>query len=133
ADPGGHGTHVAGVLAGSGARSSGEFVGVAPEASIVDVRVLNGHGVGRLSSILRGLQWVVAHRAQYGLRVANLSLGAPANKPYQIDLLAAASEVAWKSGVVVVVASGNGGPSGGTVQSPGIDPYVITVGATDDD
>jgi serine protease AprX len=132
ADPGGHGTHVAGILAGDGTRSAGEFVGVAPQARVVDVRVLNGRGNGRVSSIIRGLQWVVAHKAQYNIRVANLSLGAPAARSYRLDLLAAAAEVAWRRGVVVVVAAGNGGPSSGTVQSPGIDPYVITVGASDD-
>jgi serine protease AprX len=132
ADPGGHGTHVAGILAGNGSRSNGEFVGVAPEAGLVDVRVLNEHGSGRVSSIVRGIQWVIAHRAQYNIRVINLSLGAPAARSYRLDPLAAAAEIAWRRGLVVVAAAGNGGPSSGEVHSPGIDPYVITVGAIDD-
>jgi serine protease AprX len=132
ADPGGHGTHVAGVLAGNGARSGGEIVGVAPEAGLVDVRVLNGQGTGRVSSIVRGLQWVVANRARHNIRIVNLSLGAPAPRSYRLDPLAAAAEIAWRRGLVVVAAAGNGGAGQATVHSPGIDPYLITVGATDD-
>jgi serine protease AprX len=132
ADPGGHGTHVAGIVAGSGARSAGEYRGVAPEANVVDVRVLNDDGNGRVSSIVRGIGWVLAHRAQYNIRVLNLSFGAPSQGQYQGDPLSAAVEIAWRRGLVVVVAAGNGGPNGDTVQTPGIDPYVITVGATDD-
>ncbi|HEY3107654.1 MAG TPA: S8 family peptidase, partial [Chloroflexota bacterium] len=131
-DPGGHGTHVAGILAGNGTRSAGEFVGVAPEAGLINVRVLNGRGNGRVSSIVRGIQWVVAHRAQLNIRVINLSLGAPAARSYRLDPLAAAAELAWRRGLVVVAAAGNGGPARGGVHSPGIDPYLITVGATDD-
>jgi subtilisin family serine protease len=131
-DPGGHGTHIAGIVAGNGLRSAGQYVGMAPAANIVDVRVLDANGNGRLSSVIHGIEWVVANRAQYNIRVINLSLGAPPAPTYRVDLLAAAVEMAWKRGIVVVVAAGNDGPAGGTVQSPGIDPYAITVGATDD-
>ena len=131
-DPGGHGTHIAGIVAGSGQRSAGQFVGMAPAANVVDVRVLDANGNGRLSSVLRGIEWVLAHSAQYNIRVINLSLGAPPAPTYRADLLSGAVEIAWKRGIVVVVASGNDGPAGGSVQSQGIDPYVITVGATDD-
>ncbi|HEV8634275.1 MAG TPA: S8 family peptidase [Chloroflexota bacterium] len=132
ADPGGHGTHVAGIVAGNGARSGGQYVGIAPEANVVDVRVLDGTGHGRVSSVVRGITWVLAHRARYNIRVLNLSFGAPSRGSYRADPLAAAVEVAWRRGLVVVAAAGNGGPSGGTVETPGIDPYVLTVGATDD-
>jgi len=131
-DPGGHGTHVAGIVAGNGARSDGQFVGVAPEANIVDVRVLDSRGAGRMSSVVRGIEWVVAHSGVYNIRVMNLSLGAPVTVSYRIDPLSAAVEIAWQRGIVVVAASGNSGPQRDTVVSPGIDPYVITVGATDD-
>ena len=130
-DPGGHGTHIAGIVAGNGARSEGEFAGVAPEANIVDVRVLGRTGSGRTSSVVRGIEWVLAHRAEYNIRVINLSLGAPAPPSYRVDPLSAAVEIAWRRGLVVVAASGNTGPERDTVTSPGIDPYVITVGATD--
>ena len=131
-DPGGHGTHVAGIVAGNGTRSAGEFVGIAPQANIVDVRVLGRNGGGRLSSVVRGIEWVVANRDVYNIRVMNLSFGAPPTVSYRTDPLAAAVEIAWRRGVVVVAASGNGGPASNTVVTPGIDPYSITVGATDD-
>jgi len=131
-DPGGHGTHVAGIVAGNGGQSGGEYIGVAPEANIVDVRVLSSTGSGRISSVVRGIEWVLAHRTVYNIRVLNLSFGAPARTSYRTDPMSAAVEIAWRRGLVVVVAAGNGGPAGGTVASPGVDPYAITVGATDD-
>src|SRR3989475_8989246 len=131
-DPGGHGTHIAGIIAGNGTRSGGEVVGIAPQANIVDVRVLGSMGSGRLSSVIRGIEWVIAPRAVSNLRVTNLSFGARASLSYRGDPMATAVEIAWRRGLVVVAASGNGGPAGGTVVTPGIDPYAITVGATDD-
>src|SRR5438552_3209637 len=131
-DPGGHGTHIAGIVAGNGNRSGGEFTGVAPQANVVDVRVLGSTGSGRISSVVRGIEWVLAHRADYNIRVINLSFGAPAHLSYRLDPMSAAVEIAWRRGLVVVAASGNGGPQRDTVATPGIDPYAITVGATDD-
>jgi len=131
-DPGGHGTHVAGIVAGDGTRSAGEFVGVAPGADIVDVRVLGRTGSGRISSVVRGIEWVVAHKSTYSIRVMNLSFGAPVTASYRTNPMSAAVEIAWQRGIVVVAASGNTGPARDTVVSPGADPYVITVGATDD-
>jgi len=131
-DPGGHGTHIAGIVAGNGTNSGGQFIGIAPHANVVDVRVLGNTGSGRISSVIRGIEWVLAHRAAYNIRVINLSFGAPANLSYRVDPMSAAVEIAWRRGLVVVAASGNGGPQGDTVDTPGIDPYVITVGATDD-
>jgi len=131
-DPGGHGSHIAGTIAGDGTRSAGQFIGMAPQANIVDVQVLDQRGNGRISSVLRGMEWVLAHQAQFNIRVINLSFGATPQVPYQFDPFAAAAEIIWKHGVVVVAAAGNRGPSSGTVESPGIDPYIVTVGSTDD-
>jgi serine protease AprX len=131
-DPGGHGTHIAGIVAGNGSRSGGQFVGIAPHANVVDVRVLGSTGSGRISSVVRGIEWVLAHRIAYNIRVINLSFGAPAQLSYRVDPMSAAVEIAWRRGLLVVAASGNGGPERDTVVMPGIDPYVITVGATDD-
>src|SRR5579859_711845 len=131
-DVGGHGTHIAGIIAGDGTRSAGQFEGMAPHANIVDVQVLDGNGNGRESSILRGIEWVLAHEAQFNIRIINLSFGALAQGSYRTDPLAAGVEIAWKRGLTVVVAAGNGGPRSGTVETPAIDLYVISVGSTDD-
>jgi serine protease AprX len=131
ADAGGHGTHVAGIVGGNGAASGGEYAGIAPGVNFVDVRVINRNGNGRISSLIRGIEWCLAHRSQYNIRVINLSLGMQARVPYRANPLDAAVEIAWMRGITVVAAAGNGGAQG-TVDAPGDDPYVITVGATDD-
>jgi serine protease AprX len=131
-DKGGHGTHVAGTIGGNGSRSGGQYTGMAPNVNIVDVTVLDQNGNGRISSVVRGIEWVIGHQKQFNIRVMNLSLGAPPMGSYKSDPLAAATEIAWRSGIVVVAAAGNAGPGPGTVESPGIDPHIITVGSTDD-
>jgi subtilisin family serine protease len=118
-DLGGHGTHVAGVIAGNGAKSDKQFVGMAPRANIVDVQVLDHRGNGRYSSVLAGLGWVLSHKYQFGIKIVNLSFGAPpSGSSYRTDPLAAGVEIAWRNGLVVVAAAGNRGPSGDTVESP---------------
>ena len=131
-DPGGHGTHVAGLVAGDGTASGGLYAGVAPNASVVDVRVIGADGTTTLSTVLRGLQWVLENRRVYNIRVANLSFGATARASYTEDLLATAAEVLTFAGIVVVCAAGNAGPGTATIATPGSDPYVVTVGALDD-
>ena len=128
-DPAGHGTHVAGIVA---AGRSFPSPGIAPDASLVSVRVLDPNGQSRISTVMLGLEWVVAHKASLGIRVVVMALGAPAVAGYRDDPLASAAELAWRSGLVLVTAAGNGGPGAGTIQTPGIDPLVLTVGATDD-
>jgi serine protease AprX len=130
-DPGGHGTHVAGLIAGDGMSSGGAFTGVAPNAQIVSVRVFDANGYATLSTVLQGLQWIVNNRSTYNIRVANLSFGATPTGSYRTDLLATAVEVLTFANVTVVAAAGNGGPSSGSVTTPGYDPFVITVGAAD--
>ncbi len=130
-DPGGHGTHVAGLIAGDGTASGGAYTGVAPNAQIVSVRVFDANGNATLSTILQGLQWIVNNRSTYNIRVANLSFGATPSGSYRTDLLATAVEVVTFANVTVVAAAGNGGPGLGTVTTPGYDPFVITVGAAD--
>src|SRR5439155_2874367 len=120
---------VAGTIAGNGTRANGQYLGIAPRANLIDVRVLDANGNGRISSVVLGIQWALAHRAQYNIRVLNLSLGTQAPATYRLDPLAAAVEIAWLRGLVVVAAAGN---TGGPPDSPGADPYVITVGANDD-
>lgn len=126
-DPGGHGTHVAGIIAGV----NSPWSGVAPEADIISIRVTDDKGYARMSTVIQGIQWSIENRKEYGIRVINLSLGVPVTSSYSQDPLAGAVEMAWRSGIVVVAAAGNMGPAPKTIVSPGYDPFLITVGAMD--
>jgi serine protease AprX len=126
----GHGTHMAGIIAGQGT-SNVNYQGVAPAANLISVKVAGGTGATDVSVVLAGLQWVVTHRAQYNIRVLNLSFGTDSKQSYALDPLDYAVEQAWKSGIFVAVAAGNAGPSAGTITKPGDDPFVMTVGAAD--
>lgn len=131
-DPSGHGTHVTGIIANARVGADGEWMGIAPDVNLVSVRVLNADGSSTYSKVIKGIQWVVEHREEYRIRVLNLSLVAPALVPYWADPLNMAVSKAWKEGIVVVVAAGNGGPNPMTISVPGNNPYVITVGAFTD-
>ena len=130
-DDNGHGTHVAGIIAGNGSMSGGLYKGVAPEANLVGVKVLDSTGGGRTSDVIAGIQWVVKNKAAYNIKVINLSLGATAKDSYTTDPLSQAVETAWQAGIVVAAAAGNSGPAPGTTNTPGINPHIITVGAVD--
>jgi serine protease AprX len=109
------------------------FVGTAPQANLVSIKVSDDHGTAYVADVIAGLQFVVDHGADYGIRVVNLSMGSGLALPYQIDPLDAAVEAAWAHGVVVIVAAGNRGSDPDAVAyAPANDPYVITVGAVDD-
>jgi serine protease AprX len=131
-DPGGHGTHVAGLVAGNGASSGSAYTGVAPEATVLDVRVIRSDGSSNTGIVLQGLQWVLAHKNTYNIKVVNMSLGAPVTKSYKLDPLATAAQVLTFAGITVVVSAGNSGPNSTTITSPANDPFVISVGAVDD-
>jgi serine protease AprX len=128
----GHGTFVAGVLAGDGKASDGANRGVAPAADLVPVKIAGGSGATDVSHVLAAIQWVVSFRDKYGIRVVNLSLGTDSRQPYMRSPLNYAVERAWDAGIVVVASASNSGPEPGTVAKPGDDPLVITVGAVDD-
>jgi len=128
-DPAGHGTHLAGIVA---AGRDAPSPGIAPDADLVSVRVLDKNGSSRLSTVIRGLEWVIAHKSALGIRVVVMALGAPTHGGYQQDPLAGVAEIAWRSGLVLVTAAGNDGPGARTIETPGIDPLVLTVGASDD-
>jgi serine protease AprX len=133
-DPNGHGTHVAGIIVGDGSRSyEGRFAGVAPQASLVSIRVLDALGHGSASGMLAGLDWILANKDQYGIRVVNLSLGHPVYEPAVVDPLVQAVERLWDAGLVVVCSAGNSGRDGhGTISSPCNSRKVISVGAVND-
>ena len=132
----GHGTHVAGIIGGNGYLSSGNYSGIAPNVSFVDLRALDLYGAGTDSTVIAAIQEAIALKNTYNIRVINLSLGRGIFVSYAQDPLCQAVESAWKAGIVVVVAAGNygrvslNGSNGfGTVTAPGNDPYVLTVGA----
>jgi len=131
-DPYGHGTHVTSVIASSGVATTGRYQGVAPGVNLVSVRALDSNGQGLYSDVISGVQWVIKQRQRYGIRVLNLSLGAPPSGPYWQDPLNQAVMAAWASGIVVVAAAGNRGPDALSINAPGNVPYVITVGAVTD-
>jgi serine protease AprX len=131
-DKGGHGTHVAGIIAGNGAQSAGAYKGVAPGARVVSVKVTDDQGHASYSSIIAGIAWVLANQRTYNFKVANISLGATPQAGYADDPLDGAVEALWFRGITVVASAGNKGRSAGTIGVPGNDPYVITVGAFDD-
>jgi serine protease AprX len=128
----GHGTFVAGLIAGDGASSDGQYSGEAPGANLVSIKVAGASGQTNLATLILGLQWAVLNKAIYNIQVLNLSFGYHSNQSTVINPLDQAVQVAWDSGITVVVSAGNAGPFNGTILSPGDDPLVITVGALDD-
>ncbi len=127
----GHGTAVAGILAGDGTASLGRYIGVAPQANLINLRVNDGTGAAPTSAIMNAILWAVVNKNTFNIRVINLSLQASVQESYRTNPIDAAVEYAWLKGIVVVVAAGNGGPNS-ALYAPANDPYVITVGATDD-
>src|SRR2546422_540294 len=137
----GHGEHVAGIIAASGKGSNYSsytrtFKGIAPNANLINLRVLDQNGQGTDSGVISAIQVAISFQNKYHIRVMNLSLGRQVFESYKQDPLCQAVEAAWKKGIVVVAAAGNYGRdnsmgTGGyaTITSPGNDPYVITVGA----
>ncbi len=137
----GHGTHVAGIIAGAGWFSTGynfthTFKGIAPNANIINLRVLDQNGAGTDSSVIAAIQTAISLKSAYNIRVINLSLGRQVYESYTVDPLCQAVEAAWNAGIVVLAAAGNQGRNDsastagyGTIAAPGNDPYVITVGA----
>jgi serine protease AprX len=135
-DDNGHGSHVAGIIAGNGFDTLGARAGIAPAADIVSLKVLDANGGGYISDVIAALDWIVANHATYNIRVVNLSVGAAVTESYMTDPLTLAAKRVVDAGVVVVTAAGNLGKSAtngktqyGAITSPGNAPWVITVGA----
>jgi serine protease AprX len=141
ADKFGHGTHVTGLIGGTGASSgtangyAATYAGVAPNVKFINLRVLDQNGSGTDSGVIAAIEQAISLQSTYNIRVINMSLGRPVFESYTLDPVDQAVEAAWKAGIVVVAASGNNGRYGatdgfGTVVVPGNDPSVITVGAS---
>ena len=136
----GHGTHVAGIIAGNslnrpaGDPLRGKYIGVAPDANLIAVKASDEAGNSTILDVINGIQFVVDHKAEFNIRVLNLSLSSDTPQSYKTDPLDAAVEYAWQKGIVVVAASGNRGAVPDAVKySPGNDPFVISVGGVDED
>ena len=137
----GHGTHVAGLIAGNGSNSTGSLYtytikGMAPSANIINLRVLDENGSGTDSSVIAAIEKAIALKDTYKIKIINMSLGRAIFESYNTDPLNLAVQKAWNAGIVVVVAAGNYGRNGydvtagyGTIAAPGNDPSVITVGS----
>ena len=132
----GHGTHVAGIVAGSGYDSDGRRSGVAPGASLIGLKVLDADGFGYISDVIAAIDYAIAIRARFNIRVINLSVASGVFESYRTDPLAQAARRAVEAGIVVVTAAGNlgldadGEPQFGGITCPGNAPWVLTVGAS---
>lgn len=131
-DNSGHGSHVSGIAAGDGYLSRSLFMGIAPEASLIGVKVLDHRGNGHISDIMRGLDWILRKKEELNIRIVNISIGANDFQAFhegssfvqQVNML-------WDSGIVVVAAAGNKGPQRCTISAPGNSRKIITVGSSD--
>src|SRR5207248_4922110 len=129
-------SHVAGIIAGNGFDSSGARMGVAPAATLVVLKVLDGAGHGRISDVIAALDYVVSHKNDFNIRVVNLSVAAGVYESYDSDPLTLAAQRAAAAGIVVVAAAGNAGrdrqdrTAYGGITAPGNAPGVLTVGAS---
>ena len=132
----GHGTHVAGIIAGNGFDSSGARSGLAPGSRLVILKALDGTGQGRISNVIAALDYAVAHSSELNIRIINLSVGAGVYESYDADPLTIATKRAVDAGIVVVAAAGNAGRDAqgrtqyGAIAAPGNAPWVVTVGAS---
>ena len=135
-DPYGHGTHVAGIISGSGFDSDGGRTGIAPGAHLVGLKVLDGNGNGYISDVIAALDYAVSIKDTYNIRVINLSVGSAVTESYWFDPLTLAAKRAVDAGIVVVASAGNLGHNAngqtqyGGITAPGNAPWVLTVGAS---
>jgi serine protease AprX len=131
----GHGTHVAGIVAMDGSGSGGVYYGIAPGVDLYSLKVNDGTGMAYESDVVEAIQWVYDNKDQYNIRVVNMSINSTAYQSYHNSPLDAAVEILWFNGVVVVASAGNIDESNNWeayVTAPADDPFVITVGATDE-
>ncbi len=131
-DDEGHGSHVAGIIAGDGKMSGGLFRGVAPEADIISLKVLDNKGIGKENNVIEGIRWIIDNGRRLNIRVVNISFGTFGKRGEENKRLVETVELLWDLGYVVVAAAGNNGPGYNTISTPGDSKKIITVGASDD-
>ena len=130
-DDNGHGTCVAGILAGSGRASMGKYKGMAPGSRISALKVLDRFGNGNKEDVLQAFRWILQNRERYRIRIVNISVGTTYRTRNDQDVLVQGVERLWDEGLVVVAAAGNQGPKPGSVTAPGCSKKIITVGSSD--
>ena len=132
-DDNGHGTHVAGIIGGSGRLSDGVYAGMAPLCHFIVVKVLDEKGDGDIENVIKGIRWVQENQKKYNILIVNISVGTlPHVGDREEQRLLQAVEELWDDGFVVVAAAGNYGPGKGTVTTPGVSKKIITVGSSND-
>lgn len=132
-DDNSHGTHVAGILAGNGKMSSGRYMGIAPKAEIIMLKVLDSKGNGETESVIRGFEWIKKNQKKYDIKIVNISVGTlPQTDSAEKSILVKGVEELWSLGITVIAAAGNAGPNPNTITTPGTSKKIITVGACDD-
>ena len=132
-DDNGHGSHIAGIIAGNGRMSRGRYRGVAPLASLIVLKVLDRTGNGNTKDVVEAMKWIIENRERYQIRIANISVGMlPQSRTGERNQMLEWVDHMWDSGVFTVAAAGNGGPSSSSVTIPGASSTVLTVGSSDD-
>jgi len=131
-DDNGHGTHIAGIIAGDGVASDGKYMGICPKAKIISIKVLDHEGKGLEENVVKASKWIIDNKINYGIDIVNISFGTTDVNSIGNYMMKKAVEQMWNVGIVVVAAAGNNGPEDNTVTSPGIVDKIITVGALDD-
>lgn len=131
-DDAAHGSHVSGILGGDGRCSQGRYRGIAPQCSLIHLKVLDRQGRGNIEDILSAVDWTIRNRERYRIRILNISAGTAKGEMEETsETLVREVERAWDAGLVVVVAAGNMGPEPMSITAPGNSRKVITVGAAD--
>lgn len=131
-DDNGHGTHVAGILGGSGFLSRRNCRGIAPGVNMIALKVLDQNGNGSLKHILKALDWLMENQEKYKIRIVNISIGTLPDRDTQDgSLMMQKIDELWEQNVCIFAAAGNAGPAKGSITSPGINRKVITVGCCD--
>lgn len=133
-DDNGHGTHVAGIIGGSGFASHGKYMGIAPGCNLAIIKVLDKSGNGSTNQVIQALKWLINNKDKYNIRILNVSVGmlTSAKQEERRRLIEAVEDV-WNHNIVVVAAAGNNGPKEGSITIPGMCKSIITVGSCDDD
>lgn len=130
-DDNGHGTHVAGIIGGTG-KLNAKYAGIAPNCNFVILKVLNHKGDGKIDHMLKALKWLYQNHKKYNIQIVNISVGSTQNHYYgETSPLVHNVNALWSQGIVVFCAAGNHGPGIGSIGAPGNSRKIITVGSSD--